>query len=138
MARPKLTLPAWKRHSTCPVLCRFASLALAALQPASLDTRSDRLLRVPHTHHNSRRLSSRCPICITSQSAPHLATWLCKKHLDCRRLPSLSTILLVPQFAFLFFGFCFESIVALTCTLAKAESVCPRVAENASPQTLRR
>lgn len=57
------------------------------------------------------------------------------------RLPKTAFVVNHPAGAtvgLLFLGFCFESIVAPTCTLAKAESVCPRVAENASPQTLRR
>ena len=55
------------------------------------------------------------------------------------RLPKTALVVNDPRLchSLLFFAFYFESIVALTCTLAKAESVCSRVAENASPQTLR-
>lgn len=78
-------------------------------------------------------LATLCPVCLAhlmhsltfavpsrtiSQQAPHLATWLCKMYIDCRRLPSLSTtIRLVPQFSF-----CFGSLVTMHARLQKRKA----------------
>ena len=126
MARPKLTLLTWKRHHpACPVLCRFPSLALAALLGQHRSIHVATLLGRHRVPRSSCTLTFRCPKqnhIPASATSSHMAVQ--KSTLACRRLTLLSTaITLVPQFCFFAFRIACRSHMH-ACKNGKREPSC--------------